>query len=193
MTAVQLPDTPGQTVGPFFHDALPFRGGPDLIAPSRPDSVRLWGDVLDGDGTAVPDALVEIWQASAGGRVPCRTGSFHRDDSTFTGWGRCPTDTAGRYCFTTVKPGMIDAGRAPFIAIVVFARGLLNRLFTRAYFPDAPELGSDPFLGSIPEERRSTLVAVPDDGFRFDIVLQGTNETVFLEFGEDRPASPAKS
>lgn len=191
MTTAQLPGTPGQTVGPFFHDALPFRGGPNLVARNRPDSVRLWGYVLDGDGTAVPDALIEIWQASAGGRIPFRTGSFHRDDSTFTGWGRCPTDAAGRYSFTTVTPGAIEAGRAPFIAMVVFARGLLNRLFTRTYFPDDPGLGSDPFLSSIPEERRSTLVAVPDDGYRFDIVLQGTNETVFLEFVEAQPASPS--
>ena len=83
----------------------------------------------------MPDALLEIWQADADGVVPSATGSLRRDGWTFTGWGRASTDGEGRYTFTTVKPGVTQAGSAPFFAVTVFARGLLNRLFTRAYLP----------------------------------------------------------
>ena len=130
----------------------------------------------------MPDALLEIWQADADGVVPTATGSLHRDGWTVTGWGRASTDRDGRYCFTTVKPGATQAGSAPFFAVTVFARGLLNRLFTRAYLP-GDELASEPLLASLPDERRHTLIAVADEhGLRFDIRLQGDGETVFLRF-----------
>ncbi len=88
-----------------------------------------------------------------------------------------------QYSFTTVPPGATDEGSAPFFALAVFARGLLNRLFTRIYLPDHPGLESDPLLGSIPADRRTTLVAKRDpDGLVFDVVLQGADETVFLSY-----------
>lgn len=173
----RAPGTPGQTVGPFFHDALPYPGGPDLVAPGRPGAVRLHGRVLDGDGSPVPDALLEIRQAGPDGRVPTTAGSLRRDGATFTGWGRAATDAAGRYRFTTLVPGPTEPGRAPFVAMAVFARGLLDRLFTRVYLPGA----DDPFLDALPAPRRATLVAVRDEeGLVFDVVLQGARETVFL-------------
>jgi protocatechuate 3,4-dioxygenase alpha subunit len=182
MSAALTP-TPGQTVGPFFHYALPFDGDSELVPAGRGDAIRLHGRVLDGAGEPVPDGLVEIWQPDPQGRVVQEPGSLHRDAWTFTGWGRAATDAAGRYSFSTLLPGGGPSGHAPFFAVTVFARGLLDRLFTRAYVPDHPALGTDPLLSSIEPDRRSTLVAEADDaGLRFDIRLQGERETVFLTY-----------
>jgi protocatechuate 3,4-dioxygenase alpha subunit len=169
-----LTATPGQTIGPFFHYALPYDGGPELVPPGSPGAIRLHGTVVDGDGVPIPDAMIEIRQADAQGNVSTAEGSLHRDGMTFTGWGRAGTDPGGRYAFVTVEPD------APFFAVTVFARGLLNRLFTRAYLPDAAD---DPFLATLDEARRSTLVATRDEtGFVFDVHLQGERETVFLTY-----------
>lgn len=172
-----LAGTPGQTVGPFFGFALPYPGDSDLVPPTHPDAVQLTGLVLDGAGRPVPDALIEIWQPDAAGSIVARAGSLRRDGFTFTGWGRAATDNAGRYRFSTLKPG----GVAPFFAVTVFARGLLDRLSTRAYLPGFPP---DALLASLPDGRRSTLVATAegDATLRFDIRLQGPDETVFLRF-----------
>jgi protocatechuate 3,4-dioxygenase, alpha subunit len=163
--------TPGQTVGPFFGYALPYAGGPELVPPSHPAAVRLHGRVRDGADAPVPDALLEIWQTAPDGTIPREPGSLHRDGYTFTGWGRCATDNAGGYSFTTLPPG------GGFFAMTVFARGLLDRLFTRVYLPGV----SSAFLAALPAERRGTLIAERSaDGYRFDVVLQGPTETVFL-------------
>ena len=169
-------ETPGQTIGPFFGFALPFAGDSQLVSPGQPGAVQFSGLVLDGDGVAVPDALIEIWQPDPDGRVVARTGSLRRDGFTFTGWGRAATDNSGRYSFSTLRPG----GEAPFIAVTLFARGLLHRLFTRAYLPGYPP---DRLLSALPEDRRRTLIA-RDEGSTliFDIKLQGADETVFLGF-----------
>jgi len=174
----RLTATPGQTVGPFFHDALPYERGHQLVPPGTPGAVRLHGTVYDGSGAPVPDALLEIRQAGPDGEPPRAEGSLHRDGTAFTGWGRAATDPVGRYSFTTLEPG----GKVPFFSVVVFARGLLNRLFTRAYLPG--DLDQDPFLAGLEPERRATLVAErePDGSLRFDVHLQGDDETVFLAF-----------
>ena len=179
--------TPGQTVGPFFGFALPFEGDRTLVPPASAGSVFLHGTVLDGLGVPVPDALLEVWQAGADGAAPRRPGSLHRDGATFTGWGRCSTDGAGGYGFWTREPARLDG--APFFALTVFARGLMDRLFTRAYLPAAPGdtrdlLGRDPLLSSLDPERARALVCERDgEGhLRFDVRLQGEGETVFLEF-----------
>lgn len=171
--------SPGQTIGPFYGFALPYDGDNLLVPSGHARAVRLHGRVLDGNGVPVPDSLVELWQADPEGHVPQVAGSLRRDGFTFTGWGRAATDPAGHYWFSTLTPGAVDAG-APFFALTVFARGLLDRLFTRAYLPgDAAD--TDPFLQSVEPARRPTLVAVPDEaGYRFDIRLQGEGETVFL-------------
>ena len=177
----KLTATPGQTIGPFFGYALPFERGNELSPPGSPGTIKLHGTVTDGAGAPVPDALLEIWQADSDGAVCTATGSLRRDGRTFTGWGRAETDTAGRYSFSTVKPGPHQQS-APFFAVTVFARGLLNRLFTRAYLP-GDHLGADRLLSSVPANRRHTLIALPDEhGFRFDIRLQGDDETVFLRY-----------
>ncbi|NYI47815.1 protocatechuate 3,4-dioxygenase alpha subunit [Nocardioides aromaticivorans] len=177
----QLPATPGQTIGPFFHYALPYEGGHELVPAATLGAVRLRGTVYDGNGSPLPDAMLEIRQADPGGTIPQLEGSWRRDRD-FTGWGRCATDPAGRYSFTTLEPGAVDGG-APFFAVVVFARGLLNRLFTRAYLP-GEAVGSNPFLAGLSAEQRETLMVVrEDDGsLRFDVHLQGDRETLFLAF-----------
>jgi protocatechuate 3,4-dioxygenase, alpha subunit len=180
-----LAATPGQTVGPFFGYALPFDRCNELVPPGSPGAIQLHGVVADGDGRPVPDALLEIWQADSDGSIPQTAGSLHRDGWTFTGWGRASTDDSGRYSFSTVQPGAVSPGAAPFFMITVFARGLLNRLFTRAYVP-GEHLANDPLLSSLPAERRNTLIAVAEgSSLRFDVQLQGNAdkaETVFLRY-----------
>lgn len=157
--------TPGQTVGPFFGIALPYPGGSRLVDDAR--AVRLHGTVYDGAGEGIPDALVELWQSDPEGRVVQRPGSLRRDGA-FTGWGRCATDSGGRYEFSTVTPG------GGFFALAIFARGLLDVLFTRAYLPGRLDDASG---------RRKTMLCQSDSiGYRFDIHLQGPDETVFLAF-----------
>jgi protocatechuate 3,4-dioxygenase, alpha subunit len=169
-----LQPTAGQTVGPFFGYALPFPDDEHLVPPGSPGSMRLHGRVLDGGGAPVPDAILELWQTDPEGNVVQQPGSLRRDGHTFTGWGRASTDRTGHYSFTTVTPG------APFFSITVFARGLLNRLFTRAYLPEAAD---DPFLSTVDGDRRSTLLATRDEtGLVFDVHLQGDRETVFLSY-----------
>ena len=186
MSGGDLVPTAGQTVGPFFHFALPYDGGSELVPPGHAGAVRLHGTVLDGAGSPVPDALLELWQPDADGEVSREPGSLRRNGFTFTGWGRAATDDAGHYSFSTLRPGVVAPGTAPFFALTVFARGLPNRLFTRAYLPAEPgddALSADPLLKSLTEDRRRTLVAATDtQGYRFDVRLQGDDETVFLRY-----------
>ena len=179
-TPDRLAPTGGQTIGPFFGYSLPYEGGETLVPTSHPDAIELTGVVYDGAGDPIPDALVEIWQADAAGDLVQRPGSLHRNPHEFTGWGRCPTDAAGRYSFTTLRPG----GDVPFFAVALFARGLTDRLFTRAYLPGA----TDALLDSVPGDRRHTLrVAERDSTLIFDIHMQGDDETVFLTFPGQAP------
>lgn len=179
--------TPGQTIGPFFAYALLYDRDHELVPPATPGAFRLHGTVRDGAGRPIPDALVEIRQADAAGVVPAAEGSIRRDGMTFTGWGRCATDSGGRYSFTTIEPGAADEAAVAFFAVVVFARGLLDRLFTRAYLPGSDPAAS-PLLSSLDAQERTRLIASRDaDGsLRFDIDLQGAHETPFLTF----PAQP---
>ncbi|GAA0570961.1 protocatechuate 3,4-dioxygenase subunit alpha [Paractinoplanes ferrugineus] len=176
---------PGQTVGPFFHLGLPYDGDAELVPPGRTGAIRLHGTVYDGDGVPVPDALIEIWQAAPDGRIPREPGSIRRDGWTFTGFGRAAVGDDGHYTFSTLVPGPTEPGKPPFFAVAVFARGLLDRLFTRAYLP-APE-GTDALLDAVAADRRATLIATRDEtGYLFDIHLQGPRETVFLSFPRHR-------
>ena len=175
--------TPGQTIGPFFGYALPYPGDRELVPCESAGSVRLHGYVYDGAGNGVEDALLEIMQADATGVVPEVPGSWRRD--VFTGWGRAATDADGHYWFSTVEPGPARPGGAPFFAVAVFARGLLNRLFTRIYLPaDVAVLAADPLLATLGAGERRALVAAreADGALRFDVYLQGPRETPFLIF-----------
>ena len=181
--------TPSQTIGPFLHIEVPYDGEAQLVEPNHAGAVRILGTVTDGKGDAVDDALVEIWQANAEGRYAHPEDV--RDDipleDGFTGFGRCATDHEGRFEFLTIKPGPVPGpdGRpqAPHIDVSLFARGLLNRLVTRIYFPDEADANAaDPVLSLIEgDAQRETLVARQDDGaLRFDIRLQGEGETAFF-------------
>lgn len=181
-----LKETPSQTAGPYVHiGTLPAAAGIDV--PSHHTSnntgledgtpIIIRGFIRDGSGDLVKDAMVEIWQATADGSYgPGRKG-----------WARSHTDfDTGEFRFETVKPGSGD-GQAPHITLLVFARGINLHLHTRIYFSDETDANaSDPLLNAIADEgRRATLVAMPDPGsnntWRFDVVLQGENETVFLD------------
>lgn len=187
--------TPSQTVGPFFAFGLPFAGGGDVVPPGTPDAITVHGTVVDGAGRPMPDALLEFWQLDPDGRVPARAGSMARDAHTFTGFARVATDRAGTYAVRTLRPGTSSATlEAPHLAVTVFARGLLHHLFTRMYFPEPTDANAaDPLLAALPPERRATLVAVADPGpagpgYRFDVRLQGSGETVFLDLGAPEPS-----
>jgi protocatechuate 3,4-dioxygenase alpha subunit len=200
---VTLPVTPSQTIGPFFAVGLIWPDGPGVVPEGTPGAVLIGGRVLDGAGDPVPDALVETWQADPAGCFA------HPDDPRgpaggpwgqspgwspgatgaggFRGFGRCPTDAEGRWAIRTLKPGPLpapDGGtEAPHLDVSVFARGLLGRVVTRIYFPDEAEANAaDPLLASVPDPRvRERLIALPDsEGLRFDIHLQGDQETPFL-------------
>ena len=184
-----LMPTPSQTVGPFFHIGLSDDGRAELVSPDDPDAIRLWGTVFDGTGEPVDDALIEIWQANRAGRYahPEDTREQIPLEDGFAGFGRCATDTQGRYEFITVKPGAVPglggALQAPHIEMSVFARGLLKRVATRVYFPDEVEANeADQVLGSIADPaERGTLVARGEAGaLRFDIHLQGDQQTAFF-------------
>jgi protocatechuate 3,4-dioxygenase, alpha subunit len=189
---VTLPLTPSQTAGPFFGIGLPWADGPYVVPEGTPGAITIGGQVLDGNGLPVPDAMVETWQAGPDGRFA------HPDDPRggsetegFRGFGRCPTDAAGRYWFITLRPGRLpwaDGGwEAPHLDVSVFARGLLDRVVTRIYFPDEQAANlADPVLQAVADPgRRATLIAAAQPGppseFRFDIRLQGERETVFFD------------
>ncbi|MGW0995733.1 protocatechuate 3,4-dioxygenase subunit alpha [Streptomyces sp. NPDC002520] len=180
--------TPSQTVGPFYGYALPFPDGGALVPAGHPDAVVVYGRVLDGAGEPVPDALIEFWQPAPDGSRSGAPGSLRRDQTTggyagrdghtFTGFARVATDADGSWTVHTLRPGGV-----PYLSVCVFARGLLHHLFTRVYLP-GPDLDADPLLASLPAQRRATLVAAETSAraYRFDIHLQGEQETVFLDF-----------
>lgn len=190
---MSLPLTPSQTVGPFLAIGLPWPDGPFVVPAGTPGAIRISGRVLDGASTPVPDALIETWQAAPDGTFA------HPDDprgprksAGFRGFGRCPTDTDGRYRIVTLRPGAVPGPgggtEAPHLDVSVFARGLLDRVVTRIYFPDDQAANAaDPVLAAIAARgRRETLIATAEPGagelaFRFDIRLQGGRETVFFD------------
>ena len=168
--------TPSQTIGPFLSVGVVVDGDSYVVGADDPEGLWLRGVVRDGDGAVVQDAFIETWQADHQGAY----------GGAFRGFGRCPTDDEGSYAIRTRKPGPVpapsDGLQAPHIAVTVFARGLLHRVVTRIYFADEPAANAaDPVLATIPADRRDTLLAEPTaDGYRFDIHLQGPDETVFF-------------
>jgi protocatechuate 3,4-dioxygenase alpha subunit len=182
----RLGTTPSQTVGPFFAIGLPWPDGSYVVADGTPGAVWIEGNVYDGAGEAVPDALVETWQADPDGRFN------HGDDprgaaGSFRGFGRAPCDDGGHWRILTLKPGPVPGPdgtiQAPHIDVSIFARGLLNRVVTRIYFADEEEANAaDPALQSLEDDaQRATLIARPTEhGYRIDFRLQGEDETVFF-------------
>jgi protocatechuate 3,4-dioxygenase alpha subunit len=160
--------------------ALVWPDGPFVVDAQTDGAFWIRGRVTDGAGEPIPDALIETWQADPAGSFP------DRPDASFRGFGRCPTDGAGAFGIYTVKPGAVGgvggSVQAPHIDVAVFMRGLLRPVITRIYFADDPGLESDPLLASVREEGRKTMIATrSDDGYRFDIRLQGEGETAFFD------------
>lgn len=184
--------TPSQTIGPFFEDCLLRDAWNVLVRPeTEGERIRIEGHVYDGDRELVGDAMVEIWQADARGRYrQDADGSKAAAAATFTGFGRAGTDEAGSFWFESIKPGPVpwpsDSSQAPHINVNIFARGLLDHLRTRLYFEDEPANHDDPLLRLVGPDRAPTLIGrrATREGnavYRFDIVLQGSDETVFFE------------
>ena len=189
--------TPSQTVGPYFAYGLTAtQYGYDFDQPfdavlaldkATGQRIRLEGRVIDGDGNPINDALVEISQPDGEGRYP-QTPDEARAMG-FRAFGRVGTGTAegNRFVFHTVKPGAESPGEAPHINVIVLMRGLLLHAFTRVYFSDEAEANAkDAVLQSVPADRRHTLIAerVEQGGavtYRFDIRMQGTDETAFFD------------
>jgi protocatechuate 3,4-dioxygenase alpha subunit len=181
--------TPSQTVGPYLSIGLPFDDGPFVVPNGTTDAIQIRGVVYDGAGVAIPDNLIETWQADPAGRFADLYG--YGGASTvpgFRGFARVGSEEGdGSFQIVTLKPGRVPGPdgtlQAPHIDVSVFARGLLHRCVTRIYFADEHAANAeDPVLKLITTERRATLMAHPtDDGYRFDIRLQGDNETVFFD------------
>lgn len=190
--------TSSQTVGPFFHYGL-FHGGENILVNdlTRGERILITGHVFDGDGQPLPDALIETWQADAFGFFNHPNDpNCARADQHFRGFGRADSLNDGIYFFRTIKPGAVmghaSEMQAPHVNVRVFARGMLLHLDTRLYFADEPANANDALLNSIDATRRHTLIATRVKAtrvqaesvaptYRFDIHLQGDDETVFFE------------
>lgn len=191
-----LNETASQTAGPYVHIGLaPRAAGIDIYAQQLGESIAgpeaegarisITGTVTDGTGAPVKDVLIEIWQADSKGHYP----EHSDDDHGFRGWGRVVPDfESGVFTFETIKPGRVSLadGRlmAPHLNLWLVARGINTGLHTRLYFGDEDEANEqDPVLSLIEQaHRRQTLIAKPEgSSYRFDISLQGAQETVFFD------------
>lgn len=198
-----LKETPSQTAGPYVHIGLAPGDagfeiykqelGRDIAGPNaKGERIRVEGKVIDGTGSPIKDVLLEVWQANADG-IHAHPEDPGEVEDGFRGWGRVITDfETGEWGFDTVKPGR-TRGRniglqAPHLNLWIVARGINVGLNTRIYFEDEAEANAeDPVLNLIEwERRRPTLIAkrTERDGqpvYRFDIKLQGEDETVFFD------------
>ena len=177
--------TPSQTVGPFFARDLLWKDGAIVLFPGRRDRIALTGQVFDGNGAPVVDALFETWQADAEGRIPSGD-----DGARPYGCGRVSTGVEGRYAIETVMPGGYQGPGgeqyAPQISVTIFARGLLKAVTTRVFLAGLDAVADDPLARAIGDrERLRTLIASRDPSdprvFRWDVRLRGPGETVFIE------------
>jgi len=192
-----LKETPSQTVGPYFAYGLcpqqydfDFKSlfTANVVGPETPgEHITLIGRVIDGDGNAVFDAMLEFSQVDANGRYPASREEIAKDG--FRGFARVGTgtDAQHRFIVRTVKPGVENAGEAPHLNVIVMMRGMLTHTFTRVYFEDeAAANAADPVLSAVPAARRDTLVARRSEQagsivYTFDIRMQGEQETVFFD------------
>jgi protocatechuate 3,4-dioxygenase alpha subunit len=189
---MDLVPTPSQTAGPYFHLGMTNTRSVACIAGPEAKGERIWITlrIVDGEGTPLDDAMIEIWQASAEGKYAHPEDKQEKTvDSGFRGFGRLATAQDGTCVFETIKPGRVAGPegtlQAPHLNVSVLARGVLRRLATRVYFAGDSANDEDPILRLVPAERRNTLLAQPDPtrarGWRLDIHLQGDEETVFFD------------
>jgi protocatechuate 3,4-dioxygenase beta subunit len=203
-TPVDLPHRLTEVTGPLLGEGRVSPADADLTRQhaGEPQGQRIivHGRVLDGNGRPVPDTLIEIWQANAGGRYRHVVDNWPSPlDPHFTGLGRALTDGQGRYEFTTIKPGAYPwrnhdkAWRPAHIHFSLFGRAFIQRLVTQMYFPDDPLFFQDPIFNAIPESARHLAISRFDHertadhwalAFRWDIVLRGTGQTPFETEGD---------
>jgi protocatechuate 3,4-dioxygenase alpha subunit len=178
--------TPSQTVGPFFDRQLLWPDGGTILFPAHGgERITLTGRVFDGNGAPVVDALFETWQVDAGGKL-LAGGEGARP----YGYGRVVTGADGSYTIHTVVPGSFkgQGGEtyAPQISVTIFARGLLKAVQTRVFLASLDAIKDDPLARVlVNSDRLSTLVATRDPHdpkiYRWDVRLQGSAETVFID------------
>ena len=183
--------TASQTVGPFFSFSLTEKPLGQMRQPQTAgEPVRLVMRLLDGEGAAIPDGIIELWQADSRGKYEHPEDiQLGVADATFCGFGRMGTDQTGTCVFETIRPGRVpgpgETRQAPHINVIVLARGMLLPLFTRIYFDGDAANQEDGALSRVPEYRRQTLVARPDSNragtWNFEIHLCGDRETVFFD------------
>ena len=197
----RLKESPSQTAGPYVHiGATPNFSGISGVFPvdlgatmvtegTKGERISIEGRVLDGTGTALKDAVLEIWQADSAGLYNSPAEKRGQADPAFSGFGRVATDMeTGEYRFDTIKPGRVPFrdGRmqAPHITFWIVARGINIGLHTRMYFADEEAANDeDPVLARIEHKVRIPTLVAPRDGntYRFDVHLQGERETVFFD------------
>jgi protocatechuate 3,4-dioxygenase, alpha subunit len=184
--------TPSQTVGPFFNLGLTMKNSIGCLAGPgvKGDRLKLICAVLEGDARPINDAMIEVWQANAAGKYNHPEDTQEKPiDPKFLGFGRLHSDEGGICVFETIKPGRVpgpgDTLQAPHLNLSVFARGVLKRLVTRAYFAGEAANAEDPVLALVPQGRRDTLMTHADPKqlgvWRFNIHLCGEQETVFFD------------
>jgi protocatechuate 3,4-dioxygenase alpha subunit len=187
---MKLLGTPSQTVGPFFTIGLSRLEKTVLAGPTvSGEKITIAGRVIDGEGKPVPDAMLEIWQANSHGKYAHPEDTQNKPlDPDFQGFGRIGVDENGGFRFTTIKPGAVPGPdgkmQAPHMVVSVFARGLMLRLVTRIYFPEEASNAGDYVLNLVERERRSTLIARNSSvagALEWNVILQGTDETVFFD------------
>ncbi len=191
-----LKQTPSQTVGPYFAYGLcpqqydfDFRSLFTPVVADREaagEHITIVGQVFDGDGKVIGDAMLEVSQLDAQGQYPASRAEV--EASGFRGFARVGTgtDPHKRFVVETVKPGGASAQEAPHLNVIVTMRGMLLHTFTRIYFEDEAEANeSDAVLAAVPADRRDTLIARREPNtanvYRFDIHMQGDKETVFFD------------
>ena len=163
----RLVPTAEMTLGPFFPREF-AAGANDLAQGAQGEAIEITGRVVQADGRALDNLVLEIWQADAEGRF---------DNPAFLGWGRAATDAEGIYRFRTIKPGA-PKGRAPHINFLLLYSGLMRQLQTVMFFEEA----RDPVLDAV-KAGRERLVAKKEGEkrYRFDIRLRGEDETPFFD------------
>jgi protocatechuate 3,4-dioxygenase alpha subunit len=191
----KLQQTPSQTVGPFFAYSLTAEqygynfnsivNGSLINDATEGEQIFITGNIFDGEGNPIHDAMIELWQADADGNYITQYPNIPISDISFKGFGRLGTGTEEDKSFTfkTIKPGSVN-NQVPHINVILFMRGSLHALYTRIYFDDEQN-DNDPLYKSIDVERRKTLIAkrmMKDEKtfYQFNIYMQGENETVFF-------------
>ena len=164
--------SPSQTIGPFSHEA--WRWACDPAGAAVEGGITIHGTILDGDGAAINDAMIEFWS-------PAAVSADSAAGKLLPGFRRVASDADGGFSFTLPRP---QAAGEPAALVTVFARGLVLHQFCAVFLDDDPALQSSPILEQVPAARRPTLIAhkTATAAYAWDIRMQGERETVFFDY-----------